>query len=538
MEPTGALNTGPEAQAGVHLYRRLLSLRVLLFCAIALVAVALRFAALNRIPPGVCSDEALNGNEGIHAVESRSFKVFYPTNNGREGLWINMVGISELIFGVSPFGLRFWSALVGSCTVFVLYLLGTELFSVRTALFSSWLLAVSFWHVKFSRIAFRAILVPLFLGVSIYLLLRALATAGVRISAKTALLATAGGFLYGLGFHSYIAYRFTPLVVILLLTLELHQALAERQTLRPKLLVIGIWLAATILTALPIGIYFLHHPTDFVYRARQVSIVRSPDWPLAFWRAVLRSLGQFSFRGDGGITGRSSLLLPPVSLLFGMGIALACGRSLRGHAEARTYRLLLTWFFIMLLPAILSGGPSGIRSIGTVVPVFLLAGLGANWIFSKLQNKPVACALFLIAILATGLYDAFRYFYLWPGTPRISAEFDVPKVEIGHFLNTLPPSTPRYLAVDTNDDDVRVPYRNSDGSELPLPVGAEVVLFETHGHPTPTILFEDTAPKTAFPAGSVIVQLYPATQFFRRLQSSGLHFRTLVAGRIPYIVVQ
>src|SRR5437868_783259 len=135
----------------------------MLLLMIVVVAVLFRFTALSHIPPGVFSDEALNGNEGIHAWRSRDLKVFYPTNNGREGIWINLIGISESIFGTNPFGLRVSSAVVGSLTVLCLYLLAAELQSVPTGLLSAWFLATGFWHVAFSRMALRAIAVPLLL---------------------------------------------------------------------------------------------------------------------------------------------------------------------------------------------------------------------------------------------------------------------------------------------------------------------------------------------------------------------------------------
>ena len=59
---------------------------LLLLIAIVSVAALARFYALDRIPPGVYADEAINGNEGIDAVRSGNLKIFYPTNNGREGL--------------------------------------------------------------------------------------------------------------------------------------------------------------------------------------------------------------------------------------------------------------------------------------------------------------------------------------------------------------------------------------------------------------------------------------------------------------------
>jgi hypothetical protein len=511
-----------------------------LFAIIMTVALVFRFTALDRIPPGVSSDEALNGNEGIHAQKTGDYRIFYSTNNGREGLWINLVGVSESIFGVNQFGLRFWSAVVGSLTVVFVYLLAAELFSVRTALFGAWLLATSFWHVAFSRIAFRAILVPLLFTSSIFFLLRAFRAAIAGRPTTSLFLASFGGLVYGLGFHSYIAYRFTLFVVIVLAGLDLRRHLKLKQPLRPWLLLLALWLGMAVITALPIGLYFLRHPGDFVARAKQVSVFNEPDPAGAFWSGLLHTLAQFNIRGDCSWLsniGCSPLLILPVGFLFAIGVALAVRTAIREGVLALPHWLLFIWFLVMLLPAVMAGGPSGIRSIGTVPPVFILAGVAADWIFSKLQATRVACGLFLLALVATAAVEGTRYFYVWPRDPHVPYEFDASKIDIGRFLNTLGPATPRYVAVDRDDDDVRIPYKNSDGSEFPLPIAAETILFETQGRRSPTFLFEDEATNTSFPPGSVIVQLYSSPRFFAYLQSRGLSLRTGVAGGIQYAVV-
>ena len=56
---------------------------------IFLVAAFLRFQNLALLPPGLYPDEAMNGNNVLEASKTGNWKVFYPANNGREGLFIN-----------------------------------------------------------------------------------------------------------------------------------------------------------------------------------------------------------------------------------------------------------------------------------------------------------------------------------------------------------------------------------------------------------------------------------------------------------------
>src|SRR3989338_7450549 len=175
---------------------------------ILFLGVFFRFYGLSEIPPGLYPDEAMNGNNALEAITTGDFKWFYPENNGREGLFINIQAISIWIFGNEPWALRAVSALFGALTILGVYLLTKELFRERSsksetlnpkqirnsddpnskpfrifkirnwslfrisdlefrisygeyiALLSSFFLAVSFWHINFSRIGFRAIMVP------------------------------------------------------------------------------------------------------------------------------------------------------------------------------------------------------------------------------------------------------------------------------------------------------------------------------------------------------------------------------------------
>ena len=134
---------------------------------IILIASFLRFWDLKNTPPGLWSDEAMNGTNAIQALESGppagGWKIFYPENFGREGLFINIQALFVKALGHEPWVLRLPSAIFGLLTVFGLYFLTKELLSVRVALFASFFLATSFWHINFSRMGFRAIMAPFFL---------------------------------------------------------------------------------------------------------------------------------------------------------------------------------------------------------------------------------------------------------------------------------------------------------------------------------------------------------------------------------------
>lgn len=498
------------------------------------VAVLFRTVALGSAPPGLDPDEALNGNEGFDAAQTHHYRVFYPLNNGREGLFINLIGLSESAFGAGLVGLRIPAAVIGSLTVLFVFLLGEEMLGWRAAAVGSFLLAKSFWHVALSRTAFRAILMPLLLTASLYLLVKAL-----RSKRNAAWWALAGGLLYGLGFHSYIAYRISPLVVLAFTAADLWRRRAARESVRPWVVVMAVWWSAAVIAALPIALYFVHHPAEFSGRMNELSVLRRAHPARALWNGTRAAVMQFNVRGDsdwGTNISCAPLLLWPVGLLFAAGGALAVSNIVRRSSAAIAAALLLVWLVAMLVPTALSGDTSALRSLGTVTPVFLLAGWAAAWIYARLQSRTIR-ALLIAMILATGLVQAYRYFVVWAHSPGTARDLHVQAVREGQMLNELPLSAPRYVLVDRDDDDLRLAYRNADGSEIPLPYTAGAIVLETRQHALPIFLFEDQAAQMRFAPGSVLVQMYPSEDFFPKLARAGVRLHTEERDGVPCAVI-
>ncbi len=115
---------------------------VLVLIVILSIAGFLRLYQITTVPPGLYPDEAIGGNQGLEAFRTGNFKLFYPENNGRSGLFINLQGLSAGVLGANspsqilqgktwegkPWTLRFPSAILGILTVLGLYFLAKELF--------------------------------------------------------------------------------------------------------------------------------------------------------------------------------------------------------------------------------------------------------------------------------------------------------------------------------------------------------------------------------------------------------------------------
>ena len=484
-----------------HVFLALLSIMVL--------ASFFRLWDIKSIPPGFYPDEAMYANNALEAWETTNFsalgwKIFYPENNGREGLWINIISLPLAILGNEPWVPRGVAAFFGILTVLGLYFLAKELFSSdRVALLASFFMATSFWHINFSRIGFRAILAPFFLVWSFYFLWKAFKKAEFfnslslprrrrdarpRLELKNLLFSpsiiiAASGLLFGLGFHTYIAYRVAPLLLIIPFML-LWKA-------RRKKLIL-IFLIFSFLAALPLGIYFLKNPQDFLGRASQLSIFAVSSPVGDFGLNILKTIGMFFSRGDynwrHNLAGAPQLWWP-VSFLFLLGVFIGIKNLIQNSKFKIQNYFLFSWLIIMLIPTIISneGLPHALRGIVVIPAIMIFSALGleeiivkaSNWLTKKMEQYPQYSAqlkrirkefvalLFFLAVAAVG--QTFnQYFLRWAPNPNVADAFSANYVKIGKYLNTLPKDIPKYVII------------NADGADVHgIPMPSQTVMFIT-----------------------------------------------------------
>ncbi len=498
------------------------------------IAVFFRFWQLEQIPPGLYPDVAVNGTNALDALKTGQFKLFYPDNNGREGLFINLIALSFWLFGASIWAIKVVPAIIGVLTVLGLYLFAKQLFSYLNrakaellALFSAFFISVGFWHVNFSRLGFRAIMVPFFLVWSFYFLFKAVRATRIcglhaddadkselgtcPSSLTTILYFILAGLFFGLGFHTYISYRLAPLILLPIIFFEtitywpqfkilLAQHLPIKTLLKRVYITDGWWrwdifFAVVIIAALPMILYFAYHPQDFIGRAGQVSVFSAASPLKELFISTGKTLGMFNVWGDCNWRHNYAcqpILLWPVGLLFVVGFFYSIVNVLKfPNYKAKRWPLLaahwtlLFWFFAMLLPSILSmeGLPHSLRSIGAITPVFIFAGLGLFLISNILKNlyakkcaKFFTLYLLLFLFLSSLAYIEFnKYFLDWGQKKEVKDEFTQRLVNQANYLNSLPDNIIKYIMV--NEGGVPVPY--PDG----IPMPAQTIIFLSYGKP-------------------------------------------------------
>lgn len=430
----------------------------LLLVAILVVAAFLRFYRIGSLPPGDGYDPAYYGVDALRILDGAR-PIFLESNFGREVLFSYLVTLSVALFGVGPPAIHIAAAFVGLLTVVALFLLGEELFAEESGALGEYgglgaalVVAVSYWHLNWSRFGVRAILVPLFSALVFYFLWR-----GLRTERRWTFVAA--GIALGLSVYTYQAARILPVLVVLAFVFV---ALRRGRVLRRDVVNLLIVALVSILVFAPLGLYFLEHPAAFTQRVEQTVVFD----PAQGWGANLRALGRefwetvlvFSFRGDDepihNLPGRPALN-PFLSVLFFLGLVFAVVRARRPR-----YAFLLAWLMVMASPAILSThGPATKRAIGTFPAVMLLLAVGGlatwdalkRWLARYATGRAALARGVLFVALATGLlYSGARtyydYFVLWGSDPDLFSHYEAGTAAIGHYAGSLPAGEPIYVS--------------------------------------------------------------------------------------------
>ncbi|MBN2043819.1 MAG: glycosyltransferase family 39 protein [Anaerolineales bacterium] len=426
---------------------------------VVLIAVIIRGWNLAQIPNGFWSDEAINALTGISALENHELKVFFDVYFGRESLFIYLVGISTKIFGNHFWAARLPSVISGALSILGIYLFAKELYDREIGLLAAVLLAGSFWHLVFSRIAFRAILVPTFISFSLFFLLRGIRTSKIQNY-------IIGGVVFGLGFYSYISFRIMPVILLGWLPFCIYVIVQSKQDRNKNLFGLGSYLLVTILVSFPLGMYFLDHPDMFWSRMDSVADIRSEYLIPSIFRNLFLSLKMFTSVGDlnprHNIPGRPVFSIPE-AIIFWAGfifLFLMIFLSLRGKkfGDAGKNLLVVALWIGNLLPAVFSSEtPHFLRTLGAVVPTYIIFAVGVKYLGISIKNiikKYPHHQIIVSALIVGGLMiltgkNLDAYFYRYANQPETAFAFQRRYVEIGNLINSIPEQTTKFVLLDS-----------------------------------------------------------------------------------------
>ncbi|HEM61393.1 MAG TPA: hypothetical protein ENO24_03795, partial [Chloroflexi bacterium] len=283
---------------------------IVIVLTLVLVAAFFRLYRLHEWPPGLWRDEAANGLEALRVLEG-DVAIFYGT---REPMFIYLAAGSIALLGRNPLATRMAAAVVGTVTVPVAYVLVREVLRTShprarlVAVLTSLWLATSYWHVCFSRLGFRGVLLPLFAALTFYLLWRGWNGLGQRaLGGHTYACVALSGVCLGLSFYTYTPSRFLPLLLILFLARVFSEGLRSQPGKRTSISRLAgsigpfaVFALLFVLTLAPLCAHFLAEPGSLLVRSGVTIFGADQGEPLTVMIAqnVVRQLGMFGFFAD------------------------------------------------------------------------------------------------------------------------------------------------------------------------------------------------------------------------------------------------
>jgi hypothetical protein len=420
-----------------------------------LFGAALRLFALDLVPPGLSHDEAYIGITALEVWLLQRRDIFFEIYNGIEPLIVYWQALYLRLFGITPVAMRLVNATAGLLIIPLTYALASQLLKVhlgpRTARLGALLAALgvslSFWAVFVSRLALRAVTLPLLELPAFYLLWRGLfGTQEGDASNQARHLAyfVLGGACMGAAMYTYLASRFLPFVPLLFFGYLLLRGQLRRDHWLGILLFFAFW----VLVFAPLGIYYLNHPDVFGRRAGQVlnlPLALAGD-PRPLITDTLRTLGMFSVVGADtsryGLAGRP--LFDPVGVVFFfVGLIVALGRLRCPARQSAPYAFLLIWWLVMLVPDFITGeSPHFLRTIGALPPTYMFWGLGilsgGAWLVPRIPAAAQRLALAALALylVATGWFTVRDYFGHWASDAEARAIYGADFTEIAQYLES------------------------------------------------------------------------------------------------------
>jgi len=392
---------------------------------VLVTAVFLRFWQVGAAPPGLYHDEAYNGLDAARVlVEGPS--LYFAANNGREPAYIWLTALAVAAVGQTALAVRLAAAVVGSLTLIPVYLLAKSWFDVRVGLFAAWLWAITLWPVHLSRIGLRAILLVPLLALTFWL-------GTLAFRRQKSWLWLLAGAAYGLSFYTYLAARFTPLLLALLLLFLLWRGVDKR--LWPGVVWFGL---ATAVVLLPLALFFWQNPDLLLGRTGQVSIlspaINGGDVWGTLWRQTGAALGMFLWRGDAILrhnpAGRPVFdLFMAAPFLIGLGWCVWHWRRMAAAA-------LLLWLGVMLWPTILAeDAPHFLRAVGVLPAALLLPALGLGWLWSWGRLATWLRQALVVALLGGSLLLTVRDYVNYSQQAEVAYLFETAVTDLAVMIN-------------------------------------------------------------------------------------------------------
>ena len=409
--------------------------------AIIILAAILRFWRLDSNPPSLYWDEVSLGYNAYSILktgrdehgEFLPLARFIAFGDYKPPGYIYATVPSIAIFGLNEFAVRFPSALAGTLTVLLTYFLVKELFGSKSSVIShqssviaaiaALLLAISPWHLQFSRGAFEANLATFFSVAGVYFFLK---------GTKYGKYLVVSALFFVLSVYTFNTHRvFVPLLLLGMVLLSFKKLTAQRKFAIPAS-ILGFILV------IPLIPFLLSREGQL--RFQEVTIFRNLD-PIVtanerieregntLWaRAVHNRRVQFAlefakhytdhFRADflffsGDVNPR--LGTRDHGVLFPIEIPLLLlGTFFLVKMKTPASYLLFFWIFVAIMPAATAREtPHALRTMNLLPVPQILTAVGVVSLFQIIKRKKLYTTLLVTCylLLVTSYLHTYHVHY-------------------------------------------------------------------------------------------------------------------------------
>ncbi len=417
---------------------RLIKNKKFLLLIIILLGIFLRFYRLDEIPGEIFGDIARN-LEHVNETLRGQWKIVYDIDGGREGMFYYLAALSSYIWGNTYLNLKILAALIGIGTVMASFLLAKEFANEEVGLITAFLVAVSKWPLVFSRVGFRAVLMPFFVALIFYFFLKAYKRGRTVDFIFT-------GLLTGLGFYTYTAFRLVPLAIffIFVLLLFFKEEFIKRN--KTKILLLTIYFSIALM---PMVIDCLKQPEVYFAHSQRMLFQGEQklrnNWLPALIKNVKNQLLMLHLKGD--IVFRVNPTNQP-QLDFISGLFFLLGIFLLLKRKRLLGFFLVVPLIVLQLPSILVLNvpidvPSATRSIGIIPFVYTAVAFGIWWLFKNIKDKKLRISTLIIVLGLISYINFNNYFNRYTyGLPNRNTS--IGKIIAG-VIDDLPQKTGVYI---------------------------------------------------------------------------------------------
>ena len=376
------------------------------------VAVFARFYGLADIPPRLHHAEDAFRRAALQVLDHGWIGLWSAATEGQPAGLAYWNAAWMRLLGDSVTALRLPAAAVGLATLAMFYVLSRLLFGKRAAVLGSLLMALSAWHLGYSRLALPVNALLLLELVALYLLFRGFGQENGP--AKERRLLAMAGLSFGAGIYMHNAFFVVLLVVVAFWVRELLAGETVLGELKRKGVV---FLVPALAVALPYLGYVALEAGDFSAQVRATAVSATPAYKEAHGvteqsRHVLGNVGRTGKAmvwrsGAGDQTSR--LLDPATALLAVLGLIAALWR---WRDRRHLFVLVMIGVAVVGVGLTAEHGMYG-RLIVALPAAYMSAGLALDWILVLLKGRaPVAAGYAVVAALVAfaAAYNLSAYY--------------------------------------------------------------------------------------------------------------------------------